>query len=181
MRRPARTWWAFAACAALVLSALGWITHLALGLETREREARAQARFQETLRIALLRMDSALAPLIAREAARPYFHYAPFYAEELAFQNVRPSLAQAEVLVPSPLLRERHDLFRLHFQISPDGQFTSPQAPVGDQCDAAVGNAICPAPAVAEARELLARVSSFVRREEVLPELSRGAPWGGAG
>jgi len=177
VKRP-RTWWTFGACAGVVVAALGWITYVSLDLEAREREARGQARFQETLRLALWRMDSALSPVIAREAARPYFHYAPFYAEELAFNAALASVEQGKRLIPSPLLAERSEHFRIHFQIAPDGSFSSPQAPVGIQCDVAVGNDVCTPAQIDSAKGLLQAAAALVRRERVLAEIERASPEG---
>src|SRR5512136_1147896 len=78
MSRTKRIWCVFAACVAAVAAALGWVTLASLRLEQRESEARADAQRQESLRLALWRMDSLLAPLVAQEAARPYSQYSGF-------------------------------------------------------------------------------------------------------
>jgi signal transduction histidine kinase len=117
--------------AALVLAALGWVTRLALGLEQREQEARAEAKFQESVRLVLWRMDAAITPLIAREAARPYFHYQSFYPADRAYTRMLNRVEPDEVLVPSPLLRTEDPMVRLHFQ-KRDGAVTSPEVPEGE-------------------------------------------------
>ena len=76
------TWLIFGICALAVLEGLGWVTWKALRLEGAESEARAQTAFQSRIRLALWRMESEITPIVAQEAARPYFHYQPFYAAE---------------------------------------------------------------------------------------------------
>ncbi len=125
-----RRWWGiYAACAAVVVAALVWTTWTVLRLERAESAARADAVRQETLRLALWRMDSDLAPELAREAARPYFDYAPFFAPRRAYTRLLAAIEPGDVLTPSPLLSFRSEILRIHFQVSPDGEVTSPQAP----------------------------------------------------
>lgn len=130
-------WAIFAACSLALLGVLAWVSSATLSLESREREARADARRQELSRQALWRMDSALAPILAREAARPYFHYQPFYAADRAYTSMLEEVRPGEVLVPSPLLQAPEKFVKLHFQISPRGDFSSPQAPSGSLRDLA--------------------------------------------
>lgn len=125
-------WAIYASCSLALLGVLAWVSSATLSLESREREARADARRQELSRQALWRMDSALAPILAREAARPYFHYQPFYAADRAYTSMLEEVRPGEVLVPSPLLQAPEKFVKLHFQISPRGEFTSPQAPTGE-------------------------------------------------
>ena len=75
MIRVQHRWWIFGGCAAAVVLAMAWITAMVLQLERGEGYARADAEHQSTLRLALWRMDSWLAPQLAREAARSYFEY----------------------------------------------------------------------------------------------------------
>jgi len=133
MSRPGRAWWlASGAGAAAVAAVLVWVTVLALGLEAGEARARAEARFQESVRLALWRMDSWLGPLLASEAARPYFEYQPYYPQNRAYTRVLSQIRPGEVLTPSPLLTFRSEYFPLHFQV--DGAVvTSPQVPEGSQ------------------------------------------------
>ena len=82
-----------------VFAALTWVTIHTLQLERSEKETAALARHQEVVRLVLWRMDSALTPIIAREAARPYFEYQSFYPADITF--ARPatppvSMAQGE-------------------------------------------------------------------------------------
>jgi signal transduction histidine kinase len=121
----------YGACAVVVLSVLAWVTVMVLGLERAEIRARTEAAHQESLRLALWRMDSWLAPLLAREAARPYFDYQAFYPQQRAYTTLLYPIEPGEVLTPSPLLSYASEYLPLHFQVGPDGMLTSPQAPTG--------------------------------------------------
>lgn len=137
--RPRRklTWFVFAVCILAVLEGLGWVTWHALRLERSEREARAAASFQESIRLALWRMESEVTPIMAAESSRPYFHYLSFYPAERAYTRMWQQVKPNEVLVPSPLLESSGPYIQLNFQIEPDGHITSPQAPTGNQRDLA--------------------------------------------
>jgi len=76
----------FLGIAALLLGGLGWATRAALRVEEEQRLAAANARAAEdlfqakkeradALRAALWRLDTRLAPALAREESRPYPHY----------------------------------------------------------------------------------------------------------
>jgi signal transduction histidine kinase len=127
----------YGTCAAVVLSVLVWVTVMVLGLERSELRARTDAGHQESLRLALWRMDSWLASLLAREAARPYFDYESFYPQQRAYSTLLYPLEPGDVLAPSPLLSYQPDVLSLHFQVAPDGRITSPQAPTGSFRDLA--------------------------------------------
>ncbi|MFN0133752.1 MAG: sensor histidine kinase [Phycisphaerales bacterium] len=131
------TWLIFAVCVLAVIEALGWVTWQAVRAERRERQARAQAQMQESIQLALWRMEFEIAPIMAREAARPYFHYRPFYPAERAYTRMWQEVEPGEVLVPSPLLESAGQFVRLHFQVERDGHVTSPQAPAGNMRDLA--------------------------------------------
>jgi len=132
MKRPALTWLIFGLCLTVVFAAMGWITRLAIRLDRAEAEASLHAALQENIRLALWRMDSALAPLIAQENARPYFHYSSFYPAERAYGRMFTAVVPGEVLLPSPLLTAPVPGVLLHFQSGPAGGLSSPQVPVGE-------------------------------------------------
>ncbi len=71
MRRAARWWIVFAACNLVVVAALVRTSAVVVALERSELQARAETDYQESLRLALWRMDSWLSLFLAREAARP--------------------------------------------------------------------------------------------------------------
>ena len=132
------TFWVFSLGACVLLGVLAWSTTTTLRLERSEALARVEATRQEALRLALWRMDSTLAPLIARESARPYFHYQPFYAAQSAYTNMLNAVKPGDVLVPSPLLNNDTPFVTLNFQRmeehtgkAPSYKLTSPQVPSG--------------------------------------------------
>ncbi len=116
----------------IVLGALAWLTLHALRLERAEVGARAQAKYQESIRLVLWRMDSALTPIVAREAARPHFQYEPFFPADRAYTRRLADVSSNEVLVPSPLLMPQDPPILLHFQVDGRGEVTSPEAPTGE-------------------------------------------------
>ncbi len=132
MRRPWHIWIIFAACLALVAVAVGMISATLLRLDATESEARQRAALEEAVRLALWRTHSALAPLITRESALPYFAYTSFYPAERAYTRMFNSIGYGDVLIPSPLLTIDSPYVLVHFQIGPDGALTSPQVPTGE-------------------------------------------------
>jgi signal transduction histidine kinase len=84
---PARNklWFAYWAGVVLIVSVLGWASARVYILEERNATARAENQRQEVIRLALWRMDSRLAPMIALEAARPIEDYELLIGE----QNLR--------------------------------------------------------------------------------------------
>jgi signal transduction histidine kinase len=90
MKRSWQVWLLYAACLAVALPALGWLTFAALALERAERTARSQAERDEQLRLAAWRIDSMLMPIVAPEAARSYDDYAPYIERGGQAQQARP-------------------------------------------------------------------------------------------
>lgn len=123
------TWLIFAVCALLLVDGLGWVTWQVLRLERSERFARQDAQLQEAVRLSLWRMDGMLSPIIAAETGRPYFQYRAFYPAARAYNQMWEPVGAGEVLVPSPLLSGPQEYIRLHFESTPEGWLTSPQAP----------------------------------------------------
>src|SRR5262245_47774246 len=121
----------FSAALLMVLGAVGWLSFKALQSDTAEAAARKQAVLEEKASLALWRMDSFMTPIVAQESARPYFEYNAFYSVEQASGRQSKGKADADINVPSPLLIESTPYVTLHFQISPQGQFNSPEAPQG--------------------------------------------------
>jgi len=174
MSRVRRSWWwIFAAASALALGGLGWVTRVALALETAEVCARADAGHQEALRLALWRMDSWLGPLLAAEASRPYFEYLPYYPQERAYTRILNAIEPGEVLSPSPLLTYRSDVFVLHFQLDPAGRWTSPQAPTGNLLDLAQETLVA-AEEIAAKAQLLEQLPDRIGTTELEPALCEG-------
>lgn len=129
---------AFLGIAALLLGGLGWATQAALRVEEDQRLAAANARAAEelfqaqkeradALRTALWRLDTRLAPALAREESRPYPQYVALHTPFPALTINRVAFAPGQVFLPSPLLTaELPDWMRLHFQVD-QNDWTSPQ------------------------------------------------------
>ena len=126
-----RRWLIFAVCATIVVAAMAFSANAVLRLEQAQHEANADAEHQATVRLALWRMDSWMAPVLAREAARAHTEYQSFYAPGNAYTPVQCEIRKGEVLTPSPLLTFRSQVFPLHFQCR-GNTVTSPQVPTGD-------------------------------------------------
>ncbi len=129
MKLTTAIWFVFALCLLLVLAAMGWLSATALKSDRAEVEARRQAALEERVRLALWRMDSALAPTVAQESARPYFAYLPYFPAERSFNRMFNARSKGETLVASPLLVETPPRILLHFQFDAAGNLTSPQVP----------------------------------------------------
>lgn len=172
MRRLRSPWVWFALAAAAVFAAFGWLSWALLRLETREAEARAEAQFHESVRLALWRMDSALAPFLAQEAARPYFHYLAFYSPDRGYSRMLRPLSEGEVYVPSPLLAGEPEFCRLHFQMDEQGRFSSPRAPTGNLLDLAESEYVVSA-CVQQAGDLLDALSAMPALTDLTPEKAR--------
>ena len=134
-------WWGFAATAAVLVSVVSWLTVALLRLDHDEVHARRQAVWQERLRLALWRMDSWLAPQLAREAMRPPQDYRPFPSAPTAWTAGFAKLEPGAVVVQSPLLTEQSPLFPLHFELGRGG-LTSPQVPRGNERDLCEANGV---------------------------------------
>jgi len=168
--RPWQIWLLAAACIAVLLGAVGWISLNVLRLEASERGAREHAAREETARLALWRMESALAPLVSRESARPYFAYNSFYPAEGVYTRMFAELRVGEVLVPSPLLTETFPHVLLHFQFAPDGLLTSPQVPSGNMRDLAESGFVAPEQ-IESFRARLAKLADLVAATQLLAAL----------
>ncbi|MDA0841127.1 MAG: HAMP domain-containing sensor histidine kinase [Planctomycetota bacterium] len=137
MSRPWQIWVIAGICLAIGVAAMSWTSLTVLRLDQAETEARANARLEENVRLALWRMDAAMAEIIGVENARSHSAYNSFYQTERAYTKLYAEIQKGEVLVPSPLLVGEEKYIRLHFQISPEGKVTSPQVPSGNMRDIA--------------------------------------------
>src|SRR5258705_6647549 len=129
MNRPSTIWSVFGGALLLLLAAMLAVSVTAVRLERAQAEAQRQAEFEEKVRLALWRMDSALAPLILQESSRPYFMYSSFFPADRAYDKMFGPPSAKEVLLPSPLLSQTSSNVLLHFQYGPDCVLTSPQVP----------------------------------------------------
>jgi len=137
LKKQLSIWLLFAFCMLLLFGVLGWLTATVLRLDRERAQTRRQAAFEETVRLAMWRMDSALSSLVGIENARPYFMYNSFYPSGRAYTRMFARLQPGEVLFPSPLLTESSEHIHLHFQFGPDGLISSPQVPAGNMQDLA--------------------------------------------
>jgi signal transduction histidine kinase len=170
MKRLGWVWLIFGLCALLAAGAMARVGDTALSVERAEARARRQAALEESLQLALWRMDSALAPLMAEESARPYFTYSPLYPAERAFTNMFAEIEKGDVLMPSPLLTFTSPQIRLHFQYGPDGRLSSPQVPAGNMRDLAENRYLAPE-AIERAARRLAELAAIVNREHLAAAL----------
>ena len=141
--RPAnrRAWLGFGAVAMALLAVVSWLTIVLVRLDRDEVEARRQAFVHERLRLALWRMDSWLAPVLAREGLRPASDYRAFPSATTAWTKGFSRLGPNDVVTRSPLLGVESPLFALHFELSTNG-LTSPQVPIGNERDVAEANGV---------------------------------------
>lgn len=132
--RAGRGWWiAYAVGAALTLAAMAAVTRHLLDLERGAQKAAAEVRRSDLLRVGLWRLDSWLNPLLAQEAARPWYEYRSFYEPpEGQYTAQLQEVPQGAVITRSPLLAFESDFLPLHFQIEPDQSLSSPQVPQGE-------------------------------------------------
>src|SRR5436309_1801572 len=166
-KRPALIWLTFLLFLALALGAMGWMTRTVLRLDQAQARATAAAQLEENVRLALWRMDGAIAPIISQETSRPYFEYSPMFPAERAYTRMYTELKSGDVLVPSPLLKPASPYILLHFQIQPDGKVTSPQVPGGNVRRIAESRYTTAAD-IHQAEKRLAEVSKLVQSPAVL-------------
>lgn len=161
--RPAnrRAWLGFGAVAMALLAVVSWLTIVLVRLDRDEVDARRQAFVHERLRLALWRMDSWLAPVLAREGLRPASDYRAFPSATTAWTRGFSRLGPNDVVTRSPLLGVESPLFALHFELSANG-LTSPQVPTGNERDVAEANGVD--------RAVLERVTAQL--QQLAPRLS---------
>jgi signal transduction histidine kinase len=136
--KPRQRQLAFVLASLCVIGALAAVTIQSLRLERNELSSRAVAEHEASVRLVLWRMDSMLAPILAREAATPYYYYRPFFeanrvnepAREMDLARAAKSGTRGEGLVPSPLMQNDSKLVKLYFEVDSSG-LNSPQAPEG--------------------------------------------------
>jgi signal transduction histidine kinase len=138
MRRPWQIWLCFAGCLLVAVAAVAWLSYRALESERAELTASARADLEENARLALWRIDSAVAALIAQENARPYFAYRTFYSIGQPQGKNAAGKARPAALTPSPLLSAENPQIKLYFEFDTAGQLTSPRVPAPDELKRAV-------------------------------------------
>ena len=172
MTRARRTWWIYAIATFVVVGALVWVSLTVMRLEASRARARSDAQQQEQVRLALWRMDSWMAPILAREAARPDYHYLPYFSRRRGFQSEVERWQPGEVLEPSPLLSAKPDFVRVYFQIDGNDAITSPQVPTGALLDAAVSGCL-PSEEVPRYESRLQQVVALVQSEAAFTRIEQ--------
>jgi signal transduction histidine kinase len=107
MKHPWQVWLVYAVCVFGAAGAMAWLTRQAVEADQMRRAAEAGAELEQRVSLALWRMDTELAPIIAEEVIRPASAY-------------RPVANVAAELPPYVLLQ---------FEIEPNGRWISPQSP----------------------------------------------------
>ena len=126
---------AIAVVCAIVLAGLGWATRSAVQLQRFEgwsaRQRALDKSFDEARALALSKLDAVVAPVLARELARPYEQFRPFYKPIGAVDERSGADVSAGILVPSPLRTLKGpDWLLLHFQATDTDErekWSSPQ------------------------------------------------------
>lgn len=172
MHRPILRWLLFTLCLAVFASALVWISGRMLAMENERREAERSAQIQERVRLALWRMESIASTLLIRENARPASHYQAFYSPTDLYTTGNKPIPEGEALTPSPLLGEKPDLVRLHFEVL-DGLSTvcSPQVPEGKNA-ALANNWYVIDPKTAASSADLKKLESILRKRSDLRNIT---------
>jgi signal transduction histidine kinase len=125
MIRPVTTTIVFGLCLAVVLTALAWTSLQMLRFDATERQSRREATLEENVRLALWRMDSALAALNLQESVRPAAEYQRVYY--LGRDGVSLSAGRGRTPVLSPLAKAKADYVVAHLQVDNHGVVASPQ------------------------------------------------------
>jgi signal transduction histidine kinase len=135
MKRPWQVWLAFALCSTVLGAAMAWLTVHALRVDRERSAARAESELEQRIGLALWRMDTKLAPLIAEEIARPHLFYDSFISVN---SDASGKLGQ----FPSPLLNASTRSVILNFDATSAGEWKSPQAPPPQQAELAEANGL---------------------------------------
>ncbi|MBX7209447.1 MAG: autotransporter-associated beta strand repeat-containing protein [Verrucomicrobiaceae bacterium] len=175
MQRPVFKWLIFAACLAMFLAVMAWITARTLGMERQRVAAERDAQVQERIRLALWRMDSLASTLLIRENSRPPGDYQAFRSPDELFTRDNKEITKGKALMPSPLLGEPPEFVLLHFEMMPPASgaslVCSPQVPTGSQLELA-NNWYAISPQLKYATDRLAKLDSLLKKH---PEAVSGA------
>lgn len=171
--KPSLYWSAFAVAVALGFGAMLWLSRTVLELDSAQAEARQQAVHEESVRLALWRMETAMAPIVARESARSYLAYEAFHNPERAFNSKSQSPAESAFLIPSSLLEHTPDPAIVHFQVAPGGAVSSPQVPAGGQRELSI-NAFSNGIAISAAESRLSGLKEAMDYQKLLDRLPAG-------
>src|SRR3954462_15642009 len=110
MKRPWQVWLVFAVCVLGAAGAMAWLTRQAMDADLARRAAQADAELEQRVSLAVWRMDTELAPIIAEEVIRP----------PAAFR-------------PTDVVAELPQYVLLQFETRPGGEWLSPQVPIASK------------------------------------------------
>lgn len=119
--RRVMTWGIFWSSVALALGALAWVSVEVVALERREARTRAQAARQETIRRALWRMDSRMAPILAIEASRPSEDYKALDGVDAQWLRSQMSPDASQTTLGAPLLPSGDSYANMYFELEQGG------------------------------------------------------------
>ena len=98
MKRPWQVWCVFLLCVLGAAAAMVWLSQQALRTDERRRAAEAETELEQEVSLALWRMDSELAPIIAAEVIRPPSAYRANAAHDSAqMPNASPQQQAAAI------------------------------------------------------------------------------------
>ncbi len=160
MKRFWLVWIGFSLCVVLTAAAMTWMTFAVVRLDRAGADARRQAALEESVRLALWRADSTLAPLVTQESLAPWIAYRPF-------------LPSGQ---PSPFLAAATPHVLVHFQFDPSGQVTSPEVPPSGRAKLATAGSPADRTAadrIGAAEKQLARVASLTTRQQLATTLPK--------
>lgn len=166
MKRPWQVWLAFTLCGLVLAAAMGWLTIHALRVDRARSLAQAKATLEQNVSLALWRMDTKLAPLIAEEATRPHELYDSF----ITVSTPATKGGAGRELVPSPLLTKAPENVILNFKCPTFGEWSSPQAPPAEQLKLAGENGL-PADVAESNREKLDQLAVVCDVSKLIAEL----------
>jgi hypothetical protein len=142
MKRPWQVWSVFVVCAIAAAAAMIWLTQQALHADRLRRIAEAEAELEQRVSLALWRMDTELAPIIAEEVIRPPSAYRATFlttndlqrqqqqsqqeASQLAVQQPA-QVSAAEI--PTTVAATPPPYVLLQCEARPNGTWHSPQVP----------------------------------------------------
>jgi signal transduction histidine kinase len=139
MKRPWQVWLVFIVCVVGAACAMIWLTQQALQADERRRVAEGETELEQRVSLALWRMDTELAPLVAEEVIRPPSAYrnvqktASVFQQQQAEPNVAVQIEKPRpVWLPNGLFSSPPEYVVLHFEARPDGTWHSPQVPEGE-------------------------------------------------
>jgi signal transduction histidine kinase len=158
VKRPWQIWLAFVMCLAVVVPALVWLTRIALSLDYAQRLGRSQAELEEIVGNALWQIDTDVTREIAPETTRPYYMYRSIWP--------MPAADGHATLTVSPLLLQPSEFVHLHFQIAPNGQWSSPQVPDRGQEERVLEGGVLPEQ-LAEFRKNLDQLRQRISVEQI--------------